>query len=136
MTDANHPRPSITDIDRPFWEGAAKHEFLVQACADCGRVRWPPSPLCPSCWSERKSWIELDGEGTVNTWAVYYQRVHKAFMDDVPYTVVEVELDHGVRYISTLVDAEDADLSRGMPVQVVYDRIDTDLTLPKFEPAD
>lgn len=136
MINEDIPRPRITDIDRPFWDGTADHEFRVQECDDCGTVRWPPSPLCPGCWSESATWIELSGDGTVNTWAVYHDRVHEAFVDDVPYIVVEVELERGVRHLANVVGCEPDDLYRGMPVSVIYDEVDSELTLPKFEPRE
>jgi len=134
MSDMTFPRPRITDVDRPFWDSTAEHEFRVQECDDCRTVRWPPSPLCPECWSEAATWIELSGYGTINTWAVYHDRVHEAFVDDVPYVVAEVELDRDIRYLTNMVGCDTDDLYRGMPVSVVYDEVAPDLTLPKFKP--
>ena len=42
----------VTDADgAPFWEYAARGELRVQACADCGELRFPPRPCCPHCQS-------------------------------------------------------------------------------------
>ena len=134
MTDTDRPRPRIATEDRPFWEGTRAHEFRVQECDDCGTVRWPPSPLCSDCWSESATWIELSGEGTVNTWAVYHDRIHEAFADTVPYIVAEIELERDVRYLATLVGCDPEDVYRGMPVRIIYEQVEPELTLPKFEP--
>jgi uncharacterized OB-fold protein len=45
---------------------------------------------------------------------------------------VLVELDEGIRLISNLVDTRPEEISIGMPVEVVFDEIADDLTLPKF----
>jgi uncharacterized OB-fold protein len=50
----------------------------------------------------------------------------------VPYVVVVVEMLEGVRMISNMIEESAADIYVGMPVEVVFDDIAEDLTLPKF----
>jgi len=40
------PRPGIYRDNRFFWEGVRHDELQIQRCADCGRLRHPPSPMC------------------------------------------------------------------------------------------
>ena len=47
--------------------------------------------------------------------------------------MVEVELDEGVHMISNLIDFQDEDLNIGMAVQLVFEQVDDDITLPKFK---
>ena len=49
-----------------------------------------------------------------------------------PYVVVLVELEEGTRLISNLVDVDPTEVAIGMPVEVSFERIDEDLTLPLF----
>ena len=43
-----------------------------------------------------------------------------------------VELEEGVRLISNMVGIKPDEISIGMPVEVVFDDISENLTLPKF----
>ena len=58
-----------------------------------------------------------------------------AFKDDVPYPVVLVELEEGPRMVSNMLDCAIDDLEIGMPLEVAFDAVTDDLTLPKFRPA-
>ena len=52
-----------------------------------------------------------------------------------PFVVALVELEEGVRMLGNLVDVDPAAVSIGLPVEVVFDRIDDELTLPNWRPA-
>jgi uncharacterized OB-fold protein len=54
------------------------------------------------------------------------------FRDDLPYTIALVELDEGPRLISGLVGAPPEALAAGLPVEIVFDRVDAELTLHRF----
>ena len=41
----------------------ARGELLVQTCADCGRRRMPPRPMCPHCRSIDVKWDAMSGRG-------------------------------------------------------------------------
>jgi uncharacterized OB-fold protein len=43
-----------------------------------------------------------------------------------------VELDEGVRLISNMIGTGPEEISIGMPVEVVFDDVAEELTLPKF----
>jgi uncharacterized OB-fold protein len=60
--------------------------------------------------------------------------MHPAFMGDVPYAVVVVELDEGPRIVSGIVDCPLEALEMEMPVEVVFERSDRwgDRVLPRF----
>lgn len=95
---AGRPLPNLDDqLTAPFWAAAAEHKVVVQACASCGYLRWPPGPLCPQCQAEGGAWTEVAPTGTLWSFAVYHRALDPAFADDVPYTVALVELDAGPR---------------------------------------
>jgi uncharacterized OB-fold protein len=52
----------------------------------------------------------------------------------VPYTVIQVRLDCGVRLFSNPVDVETGSLRIGMPVEAVFEDVTSDVTLLKFKP--
>ena len=130
------PLPAITDDTRPFWDSCRRHELVVQRCTACDTFRHPPTPVCWRCRSFAHAWVPVSGRGTIFSWAV----VHRAFLpelaEEVPYTVVVVALDDapGVRLLSNLVGAEPAELRVGLPVEVVFEDVSPEVTVPRFRP--
>jgi uncharacterized OB-fold protein len=128
------PRPAITDDTRPFWDACRRHEVVIQRCARCATFRHPPAPVCWKCRSFAHEWVAASGRGVVYSHAV----VHRAFLPElaahVPYTVVVVALDDapGVRLVSNLVDAAPGEARVGLPVEVVFDDVAADTTVPRF----
>ena len=135
MSEYQKPLPEITDENRPFWEAARRNELIMQKCLDCGRYRYPPAPICPHCLSMEAEWAKVSGRGRVYTWTIFHQVYHPAFKDEVPYNVAVVKLDEGPQLISTVVDCDNEDLYLDMPVEVVFDEVTEEVTLPRFRPV-
>ena len=54
--------------------------------------------------------------------------------DRVPYNVVVVELEEGPFFHSNVVGCPNQAVHIGMPVEVVFDDVSEDVTLPRFRP--
>jgi len=80
-------------------------------------------------------WVRASGRGKVYTWVLIYQRYHPAFAEDIPYNVTMVELEEGPRLITNIVDCRDEDIRLGMEVEVVFEDVTDEVTLPKFKPV-
>ncbi len=129
------PLPQPTAIDTPYWEYLRKHELRLPRCQDCGHVFFPPNKThCPQCLSDRLEWVRMSGRGKVWSWVVFYQRYFASFANDIPYVVALIELDEGPRLMSTLVGCSQDEIRCDMPVEVVYDDITPEFTIPKFRP--
>ena len=128
------PLPRATEDSAPYWDAAQRGELRMQRCSDCGHTRFPPSLLCARCLSARHEWGRLSGRGTVFSWIIVHQSQHPAFNADTPYNVTIVELEEGPRLHTTLVDCANDQIRIGMPVEVVFDRVADDVTLPRFRP--
>ncbi|MCU1614583.1 MAG: hypothetical protein JWO98_2123 [Frankiales bacterium] len=123
-------RPAINRDNAFFWEGTQLGEFRIQKCSSCGSLRNPPGPMCPHCRSTQWGWILASGEGTVHSFTVpHYPKVEGL---EMPYVVALVDLTEGVRTITNIVDVDPADVQVGMPVELQFDAVDKDLTLPRF----
>ena len=133
MTNYNKPLPRITSLTKEFWEGCKRHELLIQRCKDCGTYHHYPRSMCPDCGSWNAEWAKVSGRGKVYTYIVAVQPFHPAFSGDVPYAVAIVELEEGVRMVSNIMDCGPDDIYIGMPVEVVYDDVTEEVTLPKFK---
>ncbi|MCZ7631324.1 MAG: OB-fold domain-containing protein [Microthrixaceae bacterium] len=131
------PHPALWGVlyrsSMPFWDSVKRHELELQRCSGCQRWLTPPRPMCPNCQSAESEWVKVSGNGTIYSWVTYAESPHEGF--DSPHTVVLVELDEGPRLVSMPVDIPEADLEIGMRVSVLYEDIDEDLTLFKFERA-
>jgi uncharacterized OB-fold protein len=69
------------------------------------------------------------------TWTVIERPLHPAFAKDVPYAPAVVELEEGVRLLSQVVDCAPDALEIGLPVEVTFDAVTPEVTLPKFRRA-
>jgi uncharacterized protein len=136
-TDLRFPRP-IPEIDQqlaPFFAAAKEHRLVVQRCAGCGVHRFPPRELCSGCLSTESTWVGVSGRGEIFSYNVMHQIYHPAFASEVPYAVVVVKLAEGPKMISNLVDCAVNEIRIGMPVEVVFESVSPEVTLPKFRRA-
>ncbi len=131
------PTPSASRETLAWWQAAAEHRLLVQRCADCGRTRMPPGPLCPTCRSFNRDWQEVAGRGTVYSYTIVHRAYLPSLADRVPYVVIVVELAGagGARLVSNLVDSVPAAVRVGLAVEVVWEDIGPGLAVPRFRPA-
>lgn len=128
------PVPRVNGDNRPFWKGCREHELRFQKCGACGRVRWPPSAICPGCHSVSATWIVSGGRGRVFSFAIYHTSLHPGFRDDIPYVVAQVELDEGPVMISNIVDCSPESVTCDMTVEVTWKDISDEFSLPRFRP--
>ena len=63
-----------------------------------------------------------------------HQRYSRAFEEDLPYNVTIVELEEGPRLLTNLVGIDNDDIRPGLSVEVVWDDVTEEITLPKFRP--
>lgn len=133
MTPALPRTAPVIGLDNQFWwDGAAIAELRIQECADCGRLRHPPGPMCPACHSLNWHHRRASGRGTVHSYTVHHAR----FADlPNPYLVALIDLEEGVRVVSNLVDIEPAAVCIGLPVEVVFRHSGGAQTIPLFRPA-
>lgn len=124
------PLPNLDD--KAHWEGLRRREFLIQKCSQCGALRHPARPICHACRSNKHTWTKASGRGVVYSYTIVPQATHPAWRDKVPYNVVIVELEEDVRVITNLVGVPNDQIKVGMPVEIVYEDVAPDVTLPRF----
>lgn len=135
MSQYAKPLPEIGPDNRPFWDACRAGRLAMQRCDDCGHLRYPVASVCPQCLSERARWTDLSGRGEVLSRMVFHQVYHKAFAAEVPYNVVLVQLDEGPRMFSNVVGVPNEQVQVGLRVQVCFDPVTAEVTLPRFRPA-
>ncbi len=129
------PLPTATPVSRPFWDGLNEAEVRLQRCTPCGTWIHYPRSRCPKCLSADLGWHGVSGAGVLYTFTLTEQPTAPHFADEVPQKLAVVELEEGVRLTTTLVNVEPGDIRVGMPVRPVFDAVDADTTLLRFEPA-
>ena len=134
MTEYNKPLPEVTQDEKPFWDACKRHVLSLQKCQDCGSLRLP-SLICWNCLSMDSEWVTMSGRGRVYTWTLIYQRYHPGFVEEIPYNVAIVELEEGPRLVTNIVRCSNEDLRIGMEVEVVFEDVTEEITLPKFRPT-
>ena len=134
MTQYMKPLPTPTKQSKPFWDFCKQHELRIQRCTKCGQYQHYPLTICSQCFSFDLEWAKVSGRGKIYTWVVCHVPFHPGFADDLPYNFVTVELDEGVRMTSQIVDFDPEELYAGMPVEVIFDDVTEEVTLPRFKP--
>jgi uncharacterized OB-fold protein len=129
------PLPQVGPDMQPFFDAARRRELVVQQCGRCQTLRFPARSICSTCLARDARWIPVSGRGQVFSFAVMHQAVHPGFAAEVPYAVVVIQLDEGPRLLSNLVDCAPGDIRIGMPVEVIFDDVTAEVTLPKFRPG-
>ncbi len=135
MTAYKKPIPAITPELQPFFEAAKRRELAVQRCTGCGTLRFPAREICSTCLSTDAEWVTVSGRGEIFSFNIMHQVYHPGFADEVPYAVVQVKLAEGPKMISNLVGVKPHEIRIGMPVQVVFEDVSEEVTLPKFAPT-
>lgn len=132
MNEMNKPPPRITPDAKPFWDALRERRLLLPFCLECGKPHLPPGPVCPFCFSERLEWRPASGRGRVSAWTVVHKAWFPAFAAEVPYNVVQVELEEGPRLTANVVAIRNEQLKVGLPVAIEFDDATPELTMPRF----
>jgi uncharacterized protein len=125
------PVPEPSAVSAPFWDATRRRELTVQRCESCGRLVWYPRFVCPRCSGSSLVWETLSGKGVVYAVSVHHRAALPALADKVPYSVVLVDLDEGVRMMSNVFGPPPA---VGDRVAVTWTPLDDGRNLPVFEP--
>lgn len=120
--------------NKEFWAGCKAHELRFQKCEACGHVRWPASIICPMCYSKEMKSIVAEGKGRVYSFAVYHVAYHPGFENDLPYVVADVELEEGPRLLTNIVGCRPEEVKCEMLVEVTWEDVTEEFSLPKFKP--
>lgn len=134
--------PVVDEYSQPFWDGALAGQLRMQGCGGCGRLRFPPRPMCPHCQSTEDTWQTMSGDGTIYSFVVSHPPLLPAYAAVAPYNVVLVELaeDPRLRVVGNLVAGTDAPINSmdssllriGLSVRAVFPRVAQGVALPRW----
>lgn len=130
-------RPAINPRgeEKLYFEGLRRHELVYQRCDSCQRVLFPLRQVCTGCSGENLSLGTSTGTGTIYSFTTQHRASHPFFSDNVPYTLVLVDMAEGFRVFANLVECPQDHVAVGLSVNAVFDDVDDDVTLLRFQPA-
>ena len=133
----DRPLPQPDPVTQPFWDSLKAHAIQLQRSKSTGEWVYYPRLFMPGNPEDELEWAPVTGRGTVYAFAIPHVHPNPAFRALAPYVVALVELEEGARVLSTLVDVEPTPeaVRIGMPVELLYDDVTEEITLPRFRPA-
>ena len=131
------PIPVPNEWTKPFWEAAKRGVLELQRCQSCGYFQHPPYPTCTQCVATDLKFEPVRGLGTINAYTIMYHPGDKRFASAVPYASIIVELDDapGALLAGNLLGAPYTEAKVGRRVEIVFEKLNDDITLPQFRLA-
>lgn len=114
-------------------------KIMGSKCPQCNVVYMPPRSICSKCFSQIDQWVELSGQGTVQTYTVvnYKEATHPPDVEPpFVYGVIQLDgADTGLTHIIADVDPEKVKI--GMKVKAVFreERVGNMLDIKHFKPV-
>jgi len=142
----------LADLDHEnleYFKYCAAHDFHLQACTGCGRLRYPPTTACPWCAILESTWARVESKGAVHSYSEVHHAIQPAFREHTPYLILLVDLDtqkgqptpdEALRVVGNLCTPDGklatADMVRrvgiGSRVRMVFSDVTEGLALPQW----
>ena len=131
------PIPVPNEWTKPFWDAAKRGVLELQRYQSCGHFQHPPYPTCTQCIATDLKFEAVRGAGTIYAYTIMYHTGDKRFASAVPYASIIVELDDapGALLAGNLLETPYTEAKVGRCVEVVFGKLNDDITLPQFRLA-
>lgn len=129
------PLPVPDKLSRPFWDGTAAGDLLLQRCRDCGHWQFYPRAWCIACASLDVGWEKASGRGEVHSYTVIRRHTAPWWVRELPYVVALVQLEEGPRLMTNIVGCEPDAIRIGLEVVSELVPAADGIVLPLFKPA-
>jgi uncharacterized OB-fold protein len=136
-SQVTRPIPVPNEWTKPFWDAARQGVLALQRCQSCGHFQHPPYATCVNCISIDLTFEAVPGTGTIYAYSIMYHAGDKRFAAAIPYASIIVELDAapGALLAGNLLDVPYTAAQVGRRVEVVFEPLNDDITLPQFRLA-
>ena len=137
-SNVTRPIPVPDQYTKSFWDSAKREVLELQRCQSCGHFQHPPYPTCLNCMSIDLKFEPVGGSGTIYAYTYMYHTGDKRFASAVPYASIVVELDNapGALMAANLLGVPHTEAKVGRRVEVVFEPLNDEITLPQFKLAD
>lgn len=113
-------------LSQPFWDAVNEQRLVLQNCAACDMLQYPPRQTCATCGSaENLEWKEVSGRGHISNYIVIEDGRLDRRMSDQPYNLAVVTLDQapGINFYSNLPGTPVDKVPVGAAVEVVFEEV-------------
>ncbi|MFO8101290.1 MAG: OB-fold domain-containing protein [Dehalococcoidia bacterium] len=127
-------RPYIDLDNQGYFDAIKNHKLVIQHCTRCDRFIHPPRPMCPGCRSQDTlEWKESTGRGIVYSFIMFTSPKMAYPAYELPYAVVLVEMEEGVRICANTHGIEPDELEIGLPVEVMFEDLPDGQSVFRFK---
>lgn len=84
-----------TKMWMPITEAAENGRFVLQICASCRYVQYPPREVCAECLDDQLDWCDVDAVGRVIAYTYLHTSIEPHFNERMPWPIGSVKLDCG-----------------------------------------
>ena len=138
MTQAyNKPLPTPQVESDVYWQKAKEHELWLRYDNDAQQYYFYPRDISPITFSRNTEWRQVSGgRPSTPTPSCIGRRIRASWMM-FPFVTALVELEEGPIMPTNIVidDPTPEKLVIGMPLEVVFEDVTDEISLPKFKPA-
>lgn len=115
----NFPHSSTTE---KFWTACNEGRLMLQHCLACDKPFYYPRTGCPRCGGTELEWRQMKGTGRIYSFSHVHVALggYKSWETEVPFTLVQIELDEGPRMLSRLAGKADESVKIGDRVAVAF----------------
>jgi len=117
-----------------FWQGLREGKIYATKCKKCGKLYFPPVADCAECYSSDMEWVELSGEGYIETFT-HVNVKPASFQSEPDYTVAIAKLKEGIRVLAWLTDIKPENVKVGLKVKLFTEVRHDGRVIYKFKPA-
>ena len=135
-TDNRRLEPTASEVSQPFWDATRNEQLVLQWCTRDNHAIFYPRETCPTCLqSDALEWRPASGRGEVYAVSVQHAPQIPLPAYEPPYAVAVVELEEGVRMLSTIVGTDPESVTVGQAVSVTWEPLSDGRNLPLFQPS-
>lgn len=115
-----------------FFEHLREGRLTTTHCDSCDVDLWPPRSVCPTCFRDDLSWVDLPTGGRIVSMTVQEAGASPEF--PLPMVFALLEFTAEIRFIGRILAEEPAELHVGEEVGLRVVEVPGDRVLPAFAP--
>src|SRR5262249_22353219 len=113
-------------LSKPFWDAVNEKRLVLQHCAACDRLQYPPRVTCATCGAaEKLAWKEGNGRGHIAASIVIEDGRLERRMAGQPCNLAPLRLDEdpGINFYADLPGMPANETPVGAAVEVIFEEV-------------
>lgn len=117
--------PVADELSKPFWDAVNDKRLVLQHCAACNKLQYPPQKSCQVCGKSELTWKPVSGKGHIATYIVIEDGRLNRRMPDQPYNLAMITLDEDptINFYSNLPGTPPYKVPVGAAVEVTFEDV-------------